>query len=148
MTAVAVARGFVSDAMSKIVSSVIGSAGAGDPSNPGLPASVREPYAPWKTVVPPGPITHTPPRSFWGAIALFISVDIGANSVVAACIPLWLSTYLAEAAATSISTAIPTAMAVRADALMATCASVVGERRQVGELGAGGSGIGASELPF
>jgi hypothetical protein len=119
MTAVAVARGFVSDAMSKIVSSVIGSAGAGDPSNPGSPASVREPYASWKTVLPPCPITTTPPGSFLAAIASFISVEIGANSVVAACIPLRLTTYLAEAAATSISTAIPTAMAVRADALLA-----------------------------
>ena len=30
---------------------------------------------------------------------------------------------------------------------MRTCASVVGERRQLAELGAGGTGIGASELP-
>src|SRR3984885_8736305 len=147
MTAVAVASGFVKDAMSKMVSSVIGAAGAGDPSSPGSPASVREPYASWKTVVPPCPITTTPPGSFWAAIASFISVEIGANSVVAACIPLRVTAYLAEAAATRISTAIPTAMAVRADALLATCASVVGQRLQTAELGAGGTGIGASELP-
>src|ERR1700689_1863545 len=144
MTAVAVARHFVNDAMSKIVSSVIGSAGAGDPSHPGSPASGREPYAWWKAVLPPCPITTTPPGSFSAAIASFISVEIGANSVVAACIPLRLSAYRAEAAATSISTAIPTAMAVRADALLATCVSVVGERLQLGGLGAGGTGIGAS----
>ena len=105
--------------MSKIVSSVIGSAGAGDPSNPGSPASVREPYAWWKTVLPPCPITTTPPGSLWAATASFIRVEIGANSVVAACVPVRLTAYRAEAAATSISTAMPTAMAVRADALLA-----------------------------
>ena len=33
----------LNEAKSKIVSSVIGSAGAGEPSNPGSPASLREP---------------------------------------------------------------------------------------------------------
>src|SRR6185312_13288102 len=113
MTAVAVARHFVNDARSKMVSSVIGSAGAGDPSNPGSPASLREPYAWWKTVRPPCPITTTPPGSFSAAIASFISVEIDANSVAGAGIPLLVTTYLAEAAATHTSKATATAMAAR-----------------------------------
>ena len=43
--AVVVATLLVNDARSKIVSSVIGSAGAGDPSSPGSSASLREPKA-------------------------------------------------------------------------------------------------------
>ena len=41
--AVAVARHLVSEAMSKMVSSVMGSAGEGLPSRPGSPASLRLP---------------------------------------------------------------------------------------------------------
>ena len=80
MTAVAVARTFVNDAMSKIVSSVIGSAGAGDPSSPGSPASLREPYACWKTTLPPWPITTTAPGSLCAAIASLISLETAAKS--------------------------------------------------------------------
>src|SRR5882757_7683842 len=80
MTAVAVARGFVNDAMSKIVSSVIDSAGAGDPSSPGSPASFREPYAWWKTTLPPWPITTTAPGSFCASIASLISLETATKS--------------------------------------------------------------------
>src|SRR6185312_11271175 len=80
MMATAVARHFVNDAMSKIVSSVIGSAGAGDPSSPGSPASLRDPYAWWKTTLPPCPITTTPPGSPPAAIASLISLETVAKS--------------------------------------------------------------------
>src|SRR5918912_535022 len=80
MTAGAVARIFVSDAMSKSVSSVIGSAGAGDPSSPGSPASLREPYAWWKTICPACPITTTAPGILFAAIASLISLDTVAKS--------------------------------------------------------------------
>src|ERR1700761_7071608 len=111
MTAVAVARHFVNDAMSKIVSSVIGSAGAGDPSSPRSPASLREPYAWGEAILPPCPITTPPPGSFFAATASFISVETVANSVVGAGVPLRLTTYLAEAAATNTSTAVATTTA-------------------------------------
>src|SRR5882672_10312570 len=84
MTAVAVARGFVNDAMSKIVSSVMGSAGAGDPSSPGSPASLRKPYAWWNTTLPPWPITTTAPGSRRAGIASFISLETVAKSGVRA----------------------------------------------------------------
>src|SRR5437868_14849759 len=84
MTAVAVARSFVNDAMSKIVSSVIGSAGAGEPSSPGSPASLREPNAWWKTTLPPWPITTTAPGSLCAAIASLISWETAAKSGVGA----------------------------------------------------------------
>src|ERR1700716_2395008 len=84
MTAVAVARGFVSDAMSKIVSSVIGSAGSGDRSSPGSPASFRTPYAWWKATLPPCPMTTTALGSLFAAIASLISLETVAKSGAAA----------------------------------------------------------------
>src|SRR5271156_747701 len=142
MTAVAVARHFVNDAKSKIVSSVIGSAGAGDPSSPGSPASLREPKAWWKTILPPCPITTTAPGSLCAAIASFISFDTVANSgagaasgsgepvtksgagaAAGACVARALSltavgaTLPREQAAASVSKTAPTAMAFRTDDL-------------------------------
>src|SRR5262249_51812021 len=80
MTAVAVPRVFVNDAKSKIVSSVIGSAGAGNPSSPGSPASLREPYAWWRAMLPACPITTTAPGSLFAAIASLISLETLAKS--------------------------------------------------------------------
>src|ERR1044072_7974634 len=130
MTAGAVARVLVNDARSKMVSSVIGSAGGGDPSSPRSPASVRAPYAWWKTPLPPSPITTTAPGSLCAAIASFISVETAAKSgagtatggnagatgggvgcalsVTAVC-----SAFPGEHAVANASTAAPTARAVR-----------------------------------
>src|SRR5262245_34833912 len=146
MTAVVVARIFVNDAMSKIVSSVIGSAGAGDPSSPGSSASLREPYAWWKTTLPPWPITTTAPGSRCAAIALFISLETvvksaegaatggnvgvgaatgagggaGATGACVACarsVTGGCAALPREQAAVSASKTAPTAMAFRADGL-------------------------------
>src|SRR6476620_1736757 len=80
MTAVAVARGFVNDAMSKMVSSVIGSAGAGESLSPGSPASLRDPYAWWKTTLPPCPIKTTAPGRRCAATASFMILETAAKS--------------------------------------------------------------------
>ncbi len=80
MIAGAVANGFVNDAMSKMVSSVIGSAGAGTAFSPGSPSSLRSPYALRKTTWPPCPICTTAPGSSLAAIASSISVETGVKS--------------------------------------------------------------------
>src|SRR5690348_732614 len=140
MTAVAVARGFVNDAMSKMVSSVIGSAGVGDPSRPGSPASLRSPYACLKTTVPPCPIRTTAPGSLCAASASLITLDTGAKSnaglgaagagggaatggrVVGAGLAVVVTAVCAavplEHAATNTTTA---AMAMRAEGVPSTC---------------------------
>lgn len=80
MTAVAVARIFVNDARSKIVSSVIGSARARDPSSPGSPASLREPKARRKTILPACPIMTTAPGNRCAATASSMSWETGVKS--------------------------------------------------------------------
>ena len=75
-----VAMLFVSEARSKMVSSVIGSAGAGEPSSPGSPASLRSPNAWRSTIRPPCPICTTAPGRRCAETASFTSWAIGANS--------------------------------------------------------------------
>ncbi|SHS89129.1 Uncharacterised protein [Mycobacteroides abscessus subsp. abscessus] len=68
--------------MSKIVSSVIGSAGAGDPFRPGSSGSLRHPKAWRKTILPACPISTTAPGSRGAATASFTSVVMGAKGPV------------------------------------------------------------------
>ncbi|GFG73216.1 hypothetical protein MBOT_05810 [Mycobacterium botniense] len=107
MTAVAVARHFVNDARSKIVSSLIGSAGAGDPSSPGSPASLRAPYAWWKTILPACPITTTAPGNRCAAIASLISVETAANSGAEAASVACVAGEIADAAGPCVVGALP-----------------------------------------
>lgn len=65
-TAVVVARIFVRDARSKMVSPVMGPAGEGDPSSPGSPSSLRHPKAWCTTTLPAWPIFTTAPGSRCG----------------------------------------------------------------------------------
>ncbi len=63
-----------------MVSSVIGSAGVGDPASPGSPSSLREPKAWRKTIVPACPIWTTAPGIRCAAMASFTNCETGANS--------------------------------------------------------------------
>ena len=52
------------------------------PSSPGSLASLREPYAWWKTTLPPCPISTTAPGSLCAAMESFTSLETAAKSGV------------------------------------------------------------------